>query len=315
MSTALAQLLAAKRQDIAAAAGRTKDIAKIPDGKSRWRIFPSWRTGADEQFWHDFGQHFVKGLDGKLAAVYICTEKTYGRPCEVCSTIREGMKASTNDAVLDALKEGLSSGKVLCNAVHLDGPKPTEVQILGVPPQSVFGPLIDIFQECLEAGTSLFDRDVIITREGSGKNTKYAVSLAAANKAGFDPKGMKPHDLDAYVKQESQAQMQRALNSVRSVAGLLTNSTARETGLPVAVEEAGGAAIDEYATAPVSPKRAAAKAEATEVEFTDVPDSAAEAAAQVAATKAAVIAAAEAGPAQDAGTGDPDLDAMLEALG
>lgn len=313
--SALLDLLKAKKQDLAA--GKRRKTAKPTEGRTRWRILPSWR-GDGQQFWHDFGQHFVKNAAKELKAVYICTEKTFGKPCEICDSLGHAIKGTTDDATMELLKDARSNGRVLLNALHLDGPTPGEVQILELPP-SVFGSIIEIAQEWEEAGESILalgsaGKDIIISREGSGKNTKYVVQVAA--KATNVPADVtsRLHNLDEYVQQESLEAQRRALEVVRNVGALPAPAASTAASL-----RAGGPSVmdetdDPYAVAEPPARRAAAPAAAATPPWTppaeafeDVPDLAA---APIAApAKPAPVAAPAA-----ASTGDDDLDAMLKSL-
>jgi hypothetical protein len=296
----LLELLKQKKQDMQAS--KRKRAAKIPDGKSRWRVLPSWR-GEGKQFWHDFGQHFIKDATGAMAAVYVCTERTYGRPCEICSTVAGAIKAAADDATMKLLSDAKAAQRVLVNAIHLDGPNPNEVVVMELAP-SLFEQIVAIAAEWEEADQSIFDvkggKELILERKGTGKQTEYSAQVAAANKFKVPADVLtKLNDLDEYVKQESSEQAQRALNSVRAVAGLLPAPASRGA-MPAAA--AGAATIveddDPYAVA-TPPKRAAAKVEAEDaVEVTAKP-----------AAKAPAAAAAEA-----ESTGDPELDELLKSV-
>jgi hypothetical protein len=313
--SALLELLKKKKQDIAAS--KRAKTAKFVDGRSRWRILPSWR-GAGQQFWHDFGQHFVKNSAGEIQAIYVCSEKTFGKPCEVCSVVAQSIKAATDDSTLQLLQDAKSGARVLVNALQIDGPNPGEVQILEMPP-SVFGMFVELAEEFEAAGQSILDanagKDIIVGRTGKGKNTKYTLTPAAVSQP--VPAGAldKLHDLDAYVASESSEAEARALTSVRSIAGLLPApaGATRTSGLPLAA--AGAATIveeDMYAAAaPATTARPAAAAAAT---VTDV-EVKVTAAAPVAAPAAAAPAAPAPAAAAAGSTGDPELDDLLNGLG
>lgn len=310
--SALLELLKAKKQAIDA--GRKGRTAKIPDGNSRWRILDSWR-GADQPFWHDFGQHFIKDSTGTMKAVYVCTEKTFARSCAVCEAVAQGIKGATDDATMKILQDAKSAGRVLVNALQLDSAEPHKVHILELAP-TAFEQIVSIAAEWEEAGESVLGasgKDIIINRTGTGKQTKYVVQVGA--KATAVPASVceKMNNLDEYVAQESTEHQQRALSSVRAVAGLLPAPGA-PSGLPLAA--APGAAMiaeDLYAAAP-SPRAAAAPAAAA---FEDVPDLYAAAPAPVKTAPAAAPspAAAASVAAASAATGDADLDELLASLG
>lgn len=311
--SALLALLQQKKQAIAAS--RKSKTAKLTDGRSRWRILPSWR-GADQPFWHDFGQHFVKNSAGEIQAIYVCSEKTHGKPCEVCSVVAQSIKAATDDATLQLLNDAKANGRVLVNAFHIDGPEPTKVQILELPP-TVFGDFVNLAEEFEQAGQSILDlntgKDIIVTRTGKGKNTKYSTVPAAVSQPVPAAVMAQLNNLDEYVNQETSEGMTRALTSVRSIAGLLPAPTggARPSGLPLA---AAGAAtlVDEdlYAAAPM-PAKAPAAAVPTVEDVT--PRAVAPAPAPVAAAPAPVAAAPVAATAATS-TGDDELDALLAGL-
>lgn len=307
--SALLALLKQKQQDMSAS--RRSRTAKIPDGSSRWRFMPSWR-GEGQQFWHDFGQHFVKDSTGKIAAIYMCTDKTFGKPCAVCDAVSTGVKGATDDATLKILSDAKSSARVLLNAMHLDGPEPHKVQIAELPP-TVFEQFVAICAEWEEAGESVLGatgKDIIITRNGTGKNTKYSVQVAA--KATVVPADVckKLNDLDEYVAQESSEAQNRALNSVRALSGLLP-APSSAGALPGAARGATTIEADDPYAVATPPRRAAAPVAA---DITDVPDLSVKPA--VAAAPKAVPAAPAAVPvAASMSSGDDDLDDLIASLG
>jgi hypothetical protein len=223
---------------------------KAPAGRSRYRILPSWRFVTDDegkpvldpatmkpvrdteqQFWADFGQHFIKDAAGEIKAVHVCADKTFNRPCPVCEAISQGILASTDDLTKRRLEEARSGARVLLNVLHLDGPNPNEVQILEVPP-SVFngkkgvGGILSLFGDW-PSMVKLGDKsegccEVIIEKNGSGKEgTSYGVSAIPASTK-LDASVLdRLHDLDAFVMQESEQSTQRALTGVSAISGLL----------------------------------------------------------------------------------------------
>lgn len=311
--SALLALLKAKKQAIdASRKGRTE---KIPDGNSRWRILGSWR-GADQPFWHDFGQHFVKDTAGATKAIYMCTEKTFGRPCSVCEAIQHGINGATDDQTMKAMTDAKSAGRVLVNALHLDSTEPHKVVILELAP-TAFEQIVGICAEWEEAGETVLGvngKDFVIGRSGTGKQTKYNVQVGARPTVVPPNVADKVHNLDEYVAQESEENRQRAISSVRAVAGLLP-APGSTGGLPLAAAGAATLVEDEYATAP-PPRRAPAPA--AEPVFEDVPDQYATApspSARAASPAPAPAAAATASAAAaEAAPGDDELAALLASL-
>lgn len=306
--SSLLELLKSKKAQLAS--GRRAKTLKPTDGTTRWRILPGWRKPEAEnsdQFWHDFGNHFIKDQAGELKAVYICVDKTFGKPCAVCSTIAAAIKGTSDDVMVELLSEARATGRILVNALALGSENPTEPGILELPP-TVFESFLNIVgewgPEVLDLATG---KDIVIERSGKGKNTKYSVQVAAKSQPVPPSVMAKIANLDEYVAQESEENALRALTNFRQVAGLLPAGVG--TGVAVA--------------APATPRSTMS----TMMVEDDVPVAAA-----VAATPAAVAAAVAAVPlaaspvapapavvvaaaAAPAATGDAELDALLAELG
>ncbi len=128
-TTALMELLQKRKAET----GGQKTI-KPKAGRNRYRILPGWRGNGDPLFYHDFGQHFIKDAAGQVKAVYICTDRTFGRPCEVCDAVAQAIAMTTDDVTKKRIEESKASGRVLLNVLELEGGNPTVPQILEVPP-------------------------------------------------------------------------------------------------------------------------------------------------------------------------------------
>jgi len=211
-----------KKQAIQQASGRRVKTLKPTPGKSRWRILPSWR-GDGQQFWHDFGQHFIKNTAGELQAVYVCLSKTYGddRPCEVCNSLSSAIKACDDDTVIEKLKEASSKGRILLNALHLDGEDPKTPGILELTP-TTFEKFLDLFAEYEDLMDLDAGRDIIITRTGSGLNTEYSIMVGAKTVKVDRAILPKLHNLDEYVAQEYEEGKKKALAAIGNVSGRLS---------------------------------------------------------------------------------------------
>lgn len=216
----MSDLMEILRQKRNAMSGGKKTIKPNP-GRNRYRILPSWKGSINEAFFHDFGQHFIKDVTGTLKAVYMCVDKTYGRPCSICDQIGRGIMASEDDAITKALEDAKSANRILLNVLELDGEKPDVPQVLEIG-NGIMGSILALFDEW---GTDLIDlekgQDIVINRDGAGLSTRYTVQIAAKSKAVPAAIMKKIVDLDAFVAQESEEVARRALGAVASVAGLL----------------------------------------------------------------------------------------------
>ena len=286
MALSLMELIAQKKASLKS--GNRQKTVKPQDGRSRWRILPSWRTDGDPQFYHDFGQHFIKDSTGSIKAVYVCVDKTYGKPCQVCDALSHAIKNSSDDTMAQMLSDAKASGRVLLNALHVDGDNPSEPQILEVAP-GVFGEILNIISEW---GADVLEldggKDIIIERVGKGKLTKYSVQIAAKSQPVPAEVMKKVVNLDEYVAQESAEQAARAIANLNAIAGVLSAPVASK---PLSMSDLSVDDVDDAALA-------ALEGSATKVEEPK------------AAAKAAP--APEAAPAT---TGDSELDDLLAELG
>lgn len=218
-SKKLMDLVKGKRSELAAKANRKEKTAKMKDGRNRVRVLPGWRKD-DETFWHDYGQHFIKGLDGQIKAVYTCADKTYGKPCPVCEGIERTIQSSTDDAVIKKLNEAKARGRVLVNALLPESDEPNKPVILELP-VGVFQQILDLMDEWGNVLDVAEGRDVIVNRTGSGINVEYTVQPAAKQTAVAPAVLKNLNNLDDYVREEGEESMRRALLAVNVVSGLL----------------------------------------------------------------------------------------------
>lgn len=270
----LMELMAAKKQ----AMKKTEKAAKLEPGENRVRLLPGWRGAEDPTWYHDFGQHFIKDAADQIKAVYLCTHATYEKDCEVCSALAAAARAATDDATTETLAKAKASRTVLINALMLDSKEPNTPVILELK-RGIFEQLLDIVIEYEGAPLDPENGMIIkMTREGKGLNTKYT-AMPTAKTYKVPPAALsKLHNLDDYVKQESEEQKRRAIGAIQGVAGILP---------------APGTGGDRPAT---TPSRLSAPSRSDD--FEDVPD---------------FDASADAGAGVEPGL-DSELDALLNDL-
>jgi hypothetical protein len=314
MSTeALLKLLAERK----AATSRIKTIKPNP-GRNRYRILPGWRKNGDPTFFHDFGQHFVKNSAGEVKAVYICEDKTFGRPCAICESVGEAIRTSTTDDLKKRLEDARSNGRVLINVLHLDGATPNEPQILELAPSAFngkkgVGGIISLFTDWPNLLDPVAGNDVIIERSGTGKDTVYAVNAVPGKP--IDPKILERlHNIDTFIANEvaSIQSKQRALGAVAAISGLpapagATQSVRDVPSLPAPSTVAPAPAAVAPTPAPVAAPTAPVTAPSAPVAQPQPVVT------QVAAQPAPVPAPQPA--ANPLSTGDSELDDLLKDLG
>ena len=222
------------KTEVKARTGNRTKTTRVPDGKSRWRLLPSWRGVEDNQFFHEFGAHYVKNSAGDIKAVYVCTARTYKRDCPICDMISDAISGATSDEMVKTMKEANASSRVLMNALPIsgDGKVSTDPVILELP----FSAINDIIEIITEGALDEPDFNILthpkrgtyisVDREGTGRSTKYRITpgtKAVPLKEGVMEKA---HDLDEWVSQEYPEGKAKAIAAVRSVSGLLPTPTA-----------------------------------------------------------------------------------------
>lgn len=259
MATSIQDLIAGKQKDMAAKKSRQNTLKPQP-GTHTYRVMPSWRGGDEKQFWHDFAMHFIKTPEsaGKPAAVYVCSDKTFGKPCEVCEAAKKLMAVSTNDDQTKQLKEALSAQRYLLNVLHLTGTEPDKVQIMEVG-QGVFESICGLIGEYGDITDLNEGTDLKITRTGSGLDTKYTVMPAAKSKPVAASKIANLPNLDEFVAQENPAGETKALTAVGTIVGLLPSAGApvKRGGHPALADLSADADDAEFETVKPSVKASA----------------------------------------------------------
>ena len=244
-------LLASKKQSMK----RSEKTVKLKAGKNRVRILPGWRKNGDPTFFHDFGQHFIKDATDTLQAVYLCANETYGTSCEICGALGSAAKGVSDDDTIAVLAKAKASRTILVNALMLDSDAPNTPVILELK-HGVFGKLLEIIEEW--SGSPLDPekgQEIIMTREGTGLTTKYDAQIGPKIYKIPPATLTQLHDLDAYVKQESDEQKRKAIAAVNTVAGFLAAPASGVGDVPV-----------------TTASRLSAPAAKPTPEFEDVPD-------------------------------------------
>lgn len=235
MSKSLAELVKAKKQDMSDKKGNFRTI-KPPQGKSVIRILPSWR-GKDEQFWHDFGQHWVKPEVGaKPSTVFVCPEKTWEKECEVCAAIAHAKSVASDrgdEKMVKLMDENRAQQQFLINVLVLsDKEKAAEPQVMALG-SKLFDAIMAMWVEyndeeeiditCLSKGV-----DIKIERTGQGFDTSYQAmpspkgSRPVGNKATIAAITEKIPNLDELIAAEfRRGSEKKALQGVATAAGML----------------------------------------------------------------------------------------------
>lgn len=210
-----------KKQAAIQAQNNRLNTLRVKPGSNTYRILPSWR-GEGEEFWHDYGTHFVKGVDGKIKSVFVCQEATHGKQCPICEYLRE-TRGRVDDTTGKILKESSAGRRVLVNVLEINGDKPRTPQVLEVS-MTTFSEILNQFSLWGEKLISLENgNNVIIKRSGQGINTTYSV-LVDPNPTKI-PNGAEIlkelTNLDEVVSFVDEQSMHRALDAINEVCGVL----------------------------------------------------------------------------------------------
>lgn len=220
MAKSLKELMLEKKKEIAENSGRRAPALKPPMGTTRFRILPTWRPEGS-QFFHDFGEHFIKDAADKVLAVYVCVDKTFGKTCPICEALAEGVRAATTDEAKTLIKKSFAGTQILVNALQVEKDATTPI-VLALSP-TTFDKLIDVVQQNADPEDDDFNIvtdpnkgvDVLITRSGTGLKTEYGIQPALKGSKPV-PKAVleKMTNLDEYVSREYEAGLLKAQNAV-----------------------------------------------------------------------------------------------------
>lgn len=299
-------------------ANKTKEFDKrerpvVPKpGDTSIVLMPGWKADAREVFWHEFGGHYIRSNDGKVSAFYPCDNAIYNKPCPICAMLRKASAMTTDQAVLDQIKQMNANTVYLVNAIVLgeNNNEPVVFQLS----KTAFEQLLNTIGSWAQA---VFDEQnpqvLTIKRSGTGFDTKYLVSVSPEKFTLKPDTYSKLHNLDDYVNQRTDALMQKTANAISATLGV-------SMALPAPTVAAPAPAIQAPAMAqPVAPVAPAQVVE-PQIQHADLPATGTpvagaapwEAQPQPVAQPAPAPQAAPA--ANQAQITDPELMQMLEGL-
>jgi hypothetical protein len=219
--TSVSDLLKKKRQQTADKRLGSRNAYKFKGGVTTIRILPTWRKDGDTKFFHEFGQAFIKNMNGDTLAVIGDRKLTYGEDDPIRNLIERAVGDSTTDSQREHWKNMKASPRILVNALILDDREvaPTEAQIVefsetqfdSIIEQLELAGIADEFLD-LEKGFNLK-----VNKTGTGfKNIRYTFSFD--RKPSAVPAGAMDTltDIDAYVRSKF-ADTDRAINAIKSL--------------------------------------------------------------------------------------------------
>ncbi len=259
-------------------------------------LMPGWNPENRETFWHEFGGHYIRGNDGKVGAFYPCDSVIYNKPCPICAMLRKASAMTTDQAVLDQIKQMNANTVYLVNAIVLgeNNNEPVVFQLS----KSAFEQLLNTIGAWM---TAVFDEQnpqvLCIKRSGTGFDTKYLVSVTPEKFPLKPDTYSKLKNLDEYVNQKTDTLMQKTANAISATLGVTMALPAPTVAAPAQMVTAAPAAQVQ----PQPVYQQAPQPAAQTIEPADLPT-------------AGVSAAPSAPSANAQALDDPELAQMLEGL-
>ena len=124
-------------------------------------------------FWREFGAHYIKGVDGKVASFYPCDDVIYQKPCPVCQALAQASRATHDEGTLEQIKQCRANKQYLVNAIVI-GENNNDPVVFSLS-KTAFEQLINVIGSWAPAVFEPTKPQVIqIDRSGTGFDTKVS---------------------------------------------------------------------------------------------------------------------------------------------
>lgn len=219
--TSVLDLVNKKRQEVADKRAGSKNTYTFKQPQTTIRILPGWRADrSDPTFFHDFGQTWIKNMDGNVLAVVGDAKITYGQDDVVRNLVHRAMGEARTDAQREHYKEMLAKPRVLVNAQVLDD-KNVDPNVAEIVEFSEAGFTAVLEQVALAGIADEFlspeeGFDLIVSKTGKGFQTKYTYTFARKSRKVPEAVLDTINDIDAFIRAKF-AETERAVNALKSV--------------------------------------------------------------------------------------------------
>lgn len=216
----VSELINKKRQQVADKRAGNLNAYTFKQPVTTIRILPGWRKDGDPTFFHDFGQTWIKNMDGAVLAVVADAKITFGNDDAVRNLVHRALAGANSDAQRKHYKEMLAKSRVLVNAQVLDD-KSVDANVAHILEFSEAGFTAVIEQAALAGIADEFlsldeGFDLIVSKTGKGFDTKYTYTFARKPRAVPDSVRESLNDVDAFIRAKF-ADSERALNAIKSL--------------------------------------------------------------------------------------------------
>lgn len=221
MTTNVLDLINKKRQEVNDKRAGSKNTYTFKQSQTTIRILPGWRADkSDLTFFHDFGQTWIKNMDGAVLAVVGDAKITYGQDDVVRNLVHRALGEARTDAQREHYKEMLAKSRVLVNAQVLDD-KNVDPNVAEIVEFSEAGftavleqvALAGIAEEFLSPDEGF---DLIVSKTGKGFQTKYTYTFARKSRKVPEAVLDTLNDIDAFIRAKF-AETERAVNALKSL--------------------------------------------------------------------------------------------------
>lgn len=225
MSDPLLESLLGKKQTISDKRTGGKNAYKFKQKSTTIRLLPSWRAARSDEaiapWYHDFGQAFIKDLDGNLLAVVGDRKMSYGEDDPIRNLLNLAMAEAGSDAERGHYKGLLAKQRHIVNALVLndkdvDNETPEIIEFSQTQLETIIDKMITIARD----GENVFDFDkgynLVIGKEGTGILTRYTFDFERRPSAINSSVMEKVVDLDAFVRAKF-IDTDKAIAAIKSV--------------------------------------------------------------------------------------------------
>lgn len=213
------------------------DLYKIPTGKTTVRILPN-KEDVYEDFTRAYAMHWIRASQGGKPFTVGCPRVIYGDDCEICDMISEAYgqaKDFGDEESMKALDSMRARRRFLVNGLILSGPDkdPNKPQLIDLP-SSLNEAILNEVETLLDEDIVLYDMDegfdIVISKEGTGMDTKYGVSRRTKPTSVDHGVLELATDFDTYLRQQGfrDGQYNKGLRMISETTGIAT----RENVLP-----------------------------------------------------------------------------------
>lgn len=226
----------AMQRMVSAAANKYKSsgngAVKPKEGRNVYRLLAPKSSEAswvvDDQFWADQGVHWIKAEEnGKPLAVVGDCDTVYQRPSVINAAIDMAIGSALDEESKKLFESWKARRSVLINVIQRNPTNPAneEVVVLELT-GSTFGSLLNLISVYNEADQDITDlltgADIVLTRTGTGLNTKYELMVAPGVSRPV-PKEMLARcvDLPKFIETNFfRGEEQKALNAIAQISGV-----------------------------------------------------------------------------------------------